>query len=144
MIACQGAPVDILMYYDARPTAYNGLFASGTYEPLKGYYPFYIWSKLMERGTQVAAKHEKAKDLYVCAAKDAAGKVAVVVCRYTDNDNRNGIVPVAIQTAGLPSARVTCHLTDRCRAHTEFPLVAKDGCVTVPLERNSFALVEFE
>ena len=144
MIACQNAPVDILMYYDARPCAYNGLFASGTYEPLKGYYPFYIWSKLMERGTQVAARHEKAKDLYVCAAKDSAGKVAVVICRYTDNDNRNGIAPVEIRAAGLPSARITCHLTDHCRAHTEYPLALKDGCVTVPLERNSFALVEFE
>jgi len=41
-------------------------------------------------------------------------------------------------------ARITCHLTDPCRVYTEFPLEIKDGCVTVPLERNAFALVEFE
>ncbi len=144
MIACQSAPVDILMYYDARPTAYNGLFADGTYDPLKGYYPFYIWSKLKGCGTQVAAKVENAKDLYVCAAKGAGGRAAVVLCRYTDNDNRNGSLLAAVSVAGLPTARITCHLTDPCRAHTEFPLEIKDGCVTVPLERNAFALVEFE
>ncbi len=144
MISCQNAPVDILMYYDARPGGWNGLFAPATYEPRKGYYPFYLWSKLAACGTQVAAKTEKAKDLYVCAAKDAAGKVAVALCRYNDDDNKNGTVPVAVNVAGLPAARITCHLTDQCRAYTEFPLVLKDGCVTVPLERNSFALVEFE
>ena len=144
MIACQSAPVDILMYYDARPTAYNGLFASGTYDPLKGYYPFYIWSKLRAYGTQVAAKAENAKDLYVCATKGADGRAAVVLCRYTDNDNKNGIVPVELSLAGLPTARLTCHLTDRCRVYTEFPLVVKDGAVTVPLESNSFGLVELE
>ena len=92
----------------------------------------------------MAAKVENAKDLYVCAAKGVGGRVAVVLCRYTDNDNRNGSLLAAVPVVGLPTARITCHLTDPCRAHTEFPLVVENGCVTVPLERNAFALVEFE
>ena len=144
MISCQNAPVDILMYYDARPGAYNGLFEPGTYDPRKGYYPFYLWSKLASYGSQVRAKAENAKDLYLCAAKDGNGKVAIVLCRYNDNDNKNGTVPVAVSLEGLPKSRVTCHLTDYCRANTEFPLEVLDGAVVVPLERNAFAFVEFK
>ena len=143
MIACQNAPVDILTYYNAQPGAYNGLFANATYDPLKGYYSFYAWSKLKSYGMQVAVKKENAKDLYACAAKKPDGSVAVIICRYDDNDNKNGIVPVRISTEGLRTNRISCHLTDRCRAYTEFPLTAVDGFVTVPLEQNSFALVEF-
>lgn len=41
MCACQFVPLDMLMYYDARPCAMNGLFCTDwVCECLKGYYPF--------------------------------------------------------------------------------------------------------
>ena len=46
MIDCQSAPLDHLMYYDARPNGMNGMFSPSSLEPMKGYYPFYAWSKL--------------------------------------------------------------------------------------------------
>ena len=55
MIECQSAPLDLLMFYDARfNTGMNSLFNPTTLWPMKGYYPFYAWSKLLDRGTQVA------------------------------------------------------------------------------------------
>ena len=55
MVDCQSKPVDMLMFYDARlNTGMNNMFSRPTYQPMKGYYPFYAWSKLVDRGTQVA------------------------------------------------------------------------------------------
>ena len=55
MVDCQAKPVDMLMFYDARlNTGMNNMFSRPTYQPMKGYYPFYAWSKLVDRGTQVA------------------------------------------------------------------------------------------
>ena len=38
MCAGQASPLSMLMYYEARPCTWNGLFHSDTLEPLKGYY----------------------------------------------------------------------------------------------------------
>ena len=39
MCEAQKSSIDMLMYYDARPSAFNGMFSPFTLEPLKGYYP---------------------------------------------------------------------------------------------------------
>ncbi|MBO5374863.1 MAG: hypothetical protein J6A54_05405, partial [Clostridia bacterium] len=56
-MACgQGNPdIDMLMYYDARPGTFNGLFDFYTMRPLKGYYPFLIYSRLYELENQTEA-----------------------------------------------------------------------------------------
>jgi hypothetical protein len=59
-IDCQYVPLDMLMFYDARAlSGMNGLFDKTTLWPMKGYYPFRAWSKLLDRGTQVSVKVEE-------------------------------------------------------------------------------------
>lgn len=54
MSLCQDAPVDMLMYYDARPgTIFNGLFDIYTYAPRPAYYALFSWADMRELGTQV-------------------------------------------------------------------------------------------
>ena len=66
MVDCQSKPVDMLMFYDAKAnTGMNNMFSKPTYQPLKGYYPFYAWSKLVDCGTQVA-----------CTVREGRGKAS--------------------------------------------------------------------
>lgn len=67
MLHCQNSPLDMLMYYDARPSAFNGMFDFYTYRTLKGYYPFLMFSKLYELGNTVLAESDS-PDVYVLGA----------------------------------------------------------------------------
>ena len=80
MCGCQNTPLDMLMYYDARPSVFNGMFDYYTQKPLKGYYPFLIFSKLVEMGKQVDVTcHDR--HLYVLAAA-GNGKKGVMISYY--------------------------------------------------------------
>ena len=61
MCAGQDTPVDMLMYYDARPSVFNGMFGFYNYEPLKTYYVFLAWSKLAKLGRQIPVDTQEKK-----------------------------------------------------------------------------------
>ncbi len=153
MIACQDSPLDMLMFYDARlGTGMNNLFNAVTYRPMKGYYPFLAWRRLAELGTQVRAgvetKDVKSQQLFACAARNAAGKKALFIARYSDDNN---IVETRKVTIRLPEgvkadwSAARCYVTDAESTHTGTPLYFnKDGTAWLKMQPNSFALVEFE
>ena len=164
MTLCQSEPLDLLMYYDARPVGMNGLFQPVTLFPMKGYYPFYAWSKLVDCGTQVgcAVTDDKGKEstantgnvekkdrpsagqFYAVAAKGKDGTGAVFVTRYSDDDNSSETGSVTVKVPGRSLAGARCHLTDMVRTYTEVPLKANaDGSVTVWMQPLSFALIEW-
>ena len=79
------------------------------------------------------------------SASFPAGKLALFVARYSDDNNivetRRVKIPVP---PGLSFENVRCHVTDAVRTYTETPLVVgSDGSATLKLEPNSFALVEW-
>ena len=87
MCACQkGGALDMLMYYDARPTTWNGLF--DLYQigkcTLKGYYPFVMFNTLYRLGESVAIECDE-PNLYACAAKNGE-EAAVVLTHFNDTD----------------------------------------------------------
>ncbi len=151
MIDCQDAPVDILMFYDARvSTGMNNMFDRTSLRPMKGYYPFLAWRRLIELGTQVEAKIVKTgkkNDLYACAAKSADGKSAIFLARFHDDNNLVATHRVTVSlpegvTADWSTAR--CHVTDLDMTYTETPLLVNaDGTASVKMAPNSFALIEF-
>lgn len=78
--------VDMLMYYDARiEKVWNGMFESDTLLPLKGYYPFKMFSVLYQYGNACSCTAEN-DDVYVLGAKSDDDKCAVLLCYYTEND----------------------------------------------------------
>ena len=77
--------IDMLMYYDARPSRYNGLFDFYTYAPLKGYYPFKMFNVLYQLGNACRCTAEDAC-IYAAAAKDEHGS-AVMISYFTDDDD---------------------------------------------------------
>lgn len=129
MCAAQHAGMDMLMYYDARPSVFNGLFDFYTMRPLKGYYPFLAFSELYALGNQVES-HTDDPDLYAAAAVGDGGARAAMVVYYTDDD------AAAPKTVAIDGDYAECRLLD----------VAHDWCVvpfdgTICLAPNSVLLV---
>ncbi len=166
MIDCQSKPLDMLMFYDARVTTnMNSLFNQTTLWPMKGYYPFRAWSKLVDRGTQVrcvvaeeAAEEssaatgivfkdgpEKASGTFrAVAAVDGAGAGAAAIARYSSDNNETATVAVAVKVPGVRLDKARCLLTDAVRTFTEVPLdVQDDGSALIRMQPNSFAVVEW-
>lgn len=86
MCGSQYQPLDLLMYYDARPCAMNGLFATDMVcERLKGYYPFRMFNALVKCGMSVEATSDD-DTLYVCAAKGETS-AAVLLTHFDDNES---------------------------------------------------------
>ena len=84
MCMAQASDIDMLMYYDARPGNWCGLFDTDTLDPLKPYYTFYMVKELPRLGTWVKAD-AKVADIYSCAATNGRDS-AVMITHYNDND----------------------------------------------------------
>lgn len=136
MIAAQSSPLDMLMYYDARPSAFNGLFDFYTFRPLKGYYPFWMYSKLYKMGIQTAAEADDA-DLYVIAATDTV-KTAAIITYYVSDPGITDTKEIVL--SGVSSSH-RFFLLDR--SHTMepvIPLQETDG-LHLTLHTNSILFV---
>ena len=164
MNRCQAAPVDMLMYYDARPSCFNGMFDGVTKWPMKGYYPFYAWAKLRDDyGLEVACtvedstaedvkavtgfveKKDKSAggDFSAVAAKDGAGKLAVFVARFSDDRNVTDTGTLVLRIPGRKITKGCAHVTDLVRSYTEVPLEPQDdGSAVLAMQPLSFALIE--
>lgn len=93
------APVDMLMYYDARPCAMNGLFCTDfVCDKLKGYYPFWMFNRLYRLGITIGFDCEN-RYIYGCAAK-SDNKIAVMLTNYNDDED-SGCENLALRIEGL-------------------------------------------
>ena len=66
----QDSPTDMAMYWCAKPADMNGLFDVIEGLPMRGYYPFVVWSALRRLGTAVRTGTDR-EDLFSAAAKSA-------------------------------------------------------------------------
>lgn len=114
MFESQYRPLDMLMYYDARPCAMNGMFTTDyVCERLKGYYPFRMFNEFVKLGESV--KTESVCDkLFSCAAK-GENSMAFVVSYFDDNDNDNADemdVKISFENMGSKKRKVSYYLLD--------------------------------
>ncbi|MBR3934105.1 MAG: hypothetical protein IKJ68_09395 [Clostridia bacterium] len=86
MALAQKSSVDMLMYYDTRPTTFCGVFDLYSYKPLKGYYPFKWYSMFYSLENEVQCENEP-KNIYSLCGTDRDGKVLSMITYYTDDDN---------------------------------------------------------
>ena len=93
----QALPLDMLMYYDARPCGMNGIFAHETYEPLKGYYSFVMFDNLVKLGKYAECEYMK-DDIYTCAATD--GKDGAIMLTYYSEDDESETKTVELEIQG--------------------------------------------
>ena len=109
MCTCQKLPLDMLMYYDARPCGMNGMFSTDfVCDCLKGYYPFYMFNILYRLGTEVESR--SSDDLYVCAAREG-DEAAVMLTRFCVEDNESA-EDVRIELDGFGPCQAEIYLLD--------------------------------
>ena len=97
--SCQYEPLDMLMYYDARPSGMNGMFSTDRIcDKLKGYYPIYMFNQLYMLDNAVEALTDD-DDVYACAAV-GDGEAAVMLTHYSDDDEKGGI-EIAVDLSGF-------------------------------------------
>lgn len=82
----QKAPVDMLMYYDTRPSVFCGVFDYYTYRPLKGYYPLKWYGMFYDMEAEVRAEKE-IENIYTLCGTDQDGKALCVLTYYSDEDD---------------------------------------------------------
>jgi len=142
----QHAPVDGLMYYDMRTGCYyNGVFASNSDIPLKGYYSFYAWKKLRRLGIEVKIEllGKPASGVRVVAAKGPDGAIGILVTRHESDWGAIGTEPVRIAVDGRSMKNARVHLTDEFDRFTDRPpRFAADGTLELRLRPYAFAFVE--
>ncbi len=86
MCACHSSPIDMLMYYDARPnTHFNGMFDFYTDKPLKGYYAFPMFSEVYKLGTECQSSSDNSR-IYTLSAVGENGDFAAVISYFSDNE----------------------------------------------------------
>ncbi len=84
MCACTYVPIDMLMYYDARPGRMNGLFNSDLVcDILKGYYPFKMFNELYKLDNAVAVEND---ENLLSAAAVSENKAAIIFTHFCDDD----------------------------------------------------------
>ncbi|MBQ3811791.1 MAG: hypothetical protein II839_13355, partial [Kiritimatiellae bacterium] len=104
MADAQNAPVDMLMYYDARPTGFNGIWDYYAYEPLKGWFVFDAFRRLRRLGnhvrTELSPDAAKGEEIYAVAARCKTGAhKAAMVARFVEEDEKARPVNVALKLA---------------------------------------------
>ena len=83
MCYCQNSSLDMLMYYDFRPTQFCGVFDFYTYEPLKTFYVYKTFAEMKKIGNQTECVYD-IDDIYALSAADENGSEAVMISYYTD------------------------------------------------------------
>lgn len=84
MSEAQKTSIDMLMYYDARPCVFNGMFDFYTLRPLKGYYPF-LWFADFYGLKEIRSKNT-VDNIYTLCGVNEDGKITAAVTYYTDDD----------------------------------------------------------
>lgn len=78
--------IDMLMYYDTRPSVFNGAFDYYTAKPLKGYYSLYWYGMFYDMKCNIPSENSP-ENIYSLCGVDENGKALAIVTCYTDDDN---------------------------------------------------------
>lgn len=141
MSVCQRAPVDMLMYYDARPCVMNGMFSFYTKKPLCGYYPIKAWGEMLKMGNACETVCD-IPDIYATAAVDGDDKM-LLVTYYTDSDSA---LPKTfdIELCGIDDSReLSVCLLDETHRYDEIARICPcEGRITITLEPNTSVIIK--
>lgn len=106
----QDSCIDMMMYYDARPSLFNGLFSAYLYERFKTYYVFDFFKDVRKLGNavKVDAAHN---DIYVIASKN--DKECNIALTYFNDNESTPDEKVDILLEGVPAgSSIELYLVD--------------------------------
>ncbi|MBQ8310824.1 MAG: hypothetical protein IJX80_07420 [Clostridia bacterium] len=135
MALAQRSPIDMLMYYDTRPSAFNGVFDYYSYEPLKGYYPMKWYGMFYDMEAEIRSEADL-DNIYSLCGTDKDGKVLCMLTYYSENDN----APVKEFTVDFSkSGKYEVYLVDKDNDET---LIATTDVPTLKLSVHSCVLIK--
>jgi hypothetical protein len=135
----------MLMYYDARPSAYNGLFDTDTKRILKGYYPFKMFNNLYRLGT--AVKLEGLPQGVYAAAATNGKKNGILLTRFVDAAEEGTAGEPITLRLDLPEKGYTVkqYLLDGANTMQESELtLSADGSLTVSCPMYTVLYLDIE
>ena len=132
----QKSTIDMLMYYDTRPSAFCGAFDFYTYRPLKGYYPLYWYGKFYDMDHEVRCENQP-ENIYTLAGVDKNGKALATVTYYTEEDDTAKDKEVAVDFG--KEGEYEIYLLD---ADHDGELISTTKDLTFTLKPCSFILIK--
>jgi len=131
----QKCSIDMLMYYDTRMSAFNGVFDFYTYEKLKGYYPLYWYGMFYDMENEIRAENH-IENIYSLCGVSKDEKIIAVITHYTDNDEaENKQISVDFSKKG----RYEIYLLDEENSGT---LVAVTDDLTFDMKANTAVMIK--
>ena len=138
----QDSPLDMLMYYDARPCEFDGLFGMYNFEPLKTYYVFLAWSKLVKLGRQIPVDTREKNGIYAVGASNGR-KTGVMICRFFELDDLPDDLPITFKLKGSDLRGARLYLIDQEHDLEEVPYrTDPDGNLLFSLKANTVVYLE--
>ena len=141
MSVCQDSPVDMLMYYDARPCAFNGIFDFYTYAPLKTFYVFKIWAKLASLGKQIKVTTSTNLNLYAAGASNGE-KCGIMLARFYEQDALPPPVTVNLNIKNADTENTGVYLLDDTCNMTETEFMVLNNKISFQMPANSVIYIE--
>ncbi len=138
MAVGQSSTLDMLMYYDARPCAFCGMFDFYTYRPLKGYYPFVMYSRLYQLGTCVECASDD-DDLYVTAAAGEDG-YGILLTHYR-KDKQQAEKNAGLHIAGVPDGTWQAEILDRDHTMEKRSVTMENGVMELQMPEDCVILL---
>lgn len=133
--AAQHSSIDMLMYYDTRPSVFCGVFDFYTCEPLKGYYPLYWYGMFYDMKAEIRSDTD-IENIYSLCGVSAEGKALAVITHYTDADDT---VSKQIKIDFMKNGTYEIYLLD---ANHNGELVAETSELDLMLEPNTCVLIK--
>lgn len=134
MCACQYSPLDMLMFYEARPCGMCALFETDRpWIALKGYYPFKMFSELYKLGESAEVQCDDG-EIYSAAAMND-NKAAIMFTYFADEtEEKSKEISININNLGfLDDVKIKYYLLDETN---DLALVKEEV-----LSGNSYATV---
>lgn len=141
MAVCQDAPLDMLMYYDARPCAFNGLFDTDLSYPLKGYYTFKFFGELYRMGEFVRPEYTEGPIFATAACGN--GKAGVMLTNFAEDD-ASPAVQVTLELLGVEGKTAKLYLLDQAKDATPVDTIqlSEKTILDIPLYSVCFLSIE--
>ncbi len=142
MCAAQRSSVDLMTYYDARPSAYNGLFDPADNSPRPSYWAFDAWRSLRDLKSAVSARVDDASGQVRSVASCDGVRFAVLVVRFTGDLNQTATCGVSVDLGGVRCEELSVKTLDSRHAFQARPAALRNGKLDLALEPWAFSLVE--
>ena len=137
----QASDVNMLMYYDTAPCYFNGLFSLYTMKPLKGYYPFVMFSKLyeLEGNAECVSDNEH---VYAVAATNGEKRCVMITHYRWDKAKNDEAVEVVLN--GVSDGEWIAEFLDEERTMEKQTVSAVNGKLTLNMSEDCVVLLTKE